>query len=88
MVSIVMADSGASNALVAPTVLINNEVLGALQFYFSQVTKSDLTLYLRNFYSTQEIVTVKNVLLIAAKGAYPEHVQQPVARRGANKRYS
>jgi hypothetical protein len=79
---------GTSNAPIAPAELINNKMLCLLQFYYSQLPRGDMTLHMSNFYSTEKIVAAKNVLFTAAKGVCANCVQQPVARRGANKRCS
>jgi hypothetical protein len=85
----VMADSGnTSIAQLAPVSLVNNELLCALRFYYSQLPYCDLVSYLSEFYMSEEIVSAKHVLFTAAKEVWPEGVHQPVARRGVNKRFS
>ena len=59
---------------------INNEVLCVLQFFYSQLSKSDLVTIAIEFYTTEGIATAKNTLFTTAKGAYPDNVHQPVAR--------
>lgn len=64
------------------TSYIFDEVLCALDYSFTQLPKISLMLLLKWFYSTEEISLANFVLFTTAD------VQQPVTRRGANKRYA
>lgn len=65
-----------------------NELLCAVQFFFQQFDKDYVVKHLSDFYSSEEILTSKNVLFTVAKGAGLDPAPQQVSRRGANKRYA
>jgi hypothetical protein len=77
-----MADADLAVAQTSQNTFINNEVLCSVQFFYSQLPKSDLTSILSEFYTHDEISAAKSVLFSSAKGACPPQV----TRRGTNKR--
>jgi hypothetical protein len=83
-----MADVNSAVTQNSQIVFINSELLCAVQFFYTQLPKNDLTSILSDFYTSDEIVNAKTVLFTSAKGACPDSVQPPVARRGSNKRYN